>query len=252
MLEKKTLIINFFGGSYGNFVETFLSGNLKEGNINLLENNFHKNTKKSLIFNMHKTHDNEKLSDEFNLKITYKEEHIDLISRNVWNKLPDHLKEKTNELFENYPSDIDDVTKKIITISFYKNKLLYRLKNWNKILKQTTLELPMHYFFTNIEDWLLNWKKLFKNLSCTATDQYIFDAYHIFHKTQRSLLDEHNFYKNLHWSKQDIIGKGNHLGELYFNRHSKNNVPIDIVKFKDTRHMLSEWTSNLDTTHAEL
>lgn len=249
MLEKKSLIINYFGGSYGNFVHTFITGNLLKDNIHLLENNFHKNTKSSAVFNISKTHDNEQLSDEFNLKITYEKHHIDLISRNVWSKIPDHLKEKTDELFQYCEDDIDYVEKSIITIAFYKNKLCNGLKDWNKILKQSTLELPMFYFFTDVEYWLLNWKKLFQNLAVKATDQYIIDAYHIFNQTQKSLIEQHNLYENVEWSKQDIIGKGNHLGELYYHKHSQNNIPIDVVKYKDTIHMLSEWINELTTKY---
>lgn len=252
MAGKKFLIINYFGGSYGNFVQTFITGNLKEDNINLLVNNFHKNIKESSVLNIVNTHNNEQLLDQFNLKITYQEEHINLISRNVWNKLPYHLIEKTDELFKNYKGDIDDVKKKIITIAFYKNKLLHGLKDWNNILKQSTLLLPMHYFFADKEHWLLHWKKLFENLGVNATDQYIIGAYHIFNQTQKSLIEEHNFFENVEWSKQDVIGKGNHLGELYYHKHSQKKIPIDIVKYKDTKHMLSCWITHLDTTHAEL
>jgi hypothetical protein len=252
MLEKKSLIINFFGGSYGNFVETLITENCKEDNIDLTLNNFHKTTKESSIFNIKKTHDNEHLLDELNLKISYSEEHIDLISRNVWSKLPNHLIEKTDELFNNCNIDIDYINKKIITIAFYKDKLLHGLNKWNKLLKESTVELPFDYFFTDKENWLNNWKKLLEQLGIKTTDQYIINAYNIFNHTQKSLIEEHNFYKRLKWSEQDVIGKGNHLGELYFQKHSQNTVPIDIVKYKDTKHMLSEWINEFDIKYADI
>jgi hypothetical protein len=252
MFGKKFLTINYFGGSYGSFVKAFLTGNLILDHINLDVNNFHATPNKSLLLNIKKTHDNELQSDESNLKITYNQEHIDLISRNLWNKLPEHLIEKTNDLFRNYEIDIDYDKKKIITIAFYKNKLLHGLEDWNKILKQLTIKLPFDYFLTGKQNWLNVWKKLFEQLGIETVDQYIIDAYDIFNHTQKSLINEHNFYKNLEWSKQDMIGKGNHIGELYFQKHSQNTVPIDIVKYKDTKHMLSDWINKLNIRHAEL
>lgn len=249
MENKRALTINFFGGSYGNFVHTFLTGNLKKESINLNENNFHNTNQESSVIDITKGHYDEKMSDELNLKITYKMEHIDLIVRNVYKKTKNLLEKKTKELFVNYTIDIDNNknNKEIITIAFYKNSLLHGLTQWNKILKKSTIELPFDYFFTkDKKEWFDCWKNIFVQLKVEVIDEYITDAFDIFKNTQQQLITEHNFYKNAKWTEQDVIGKGNILGEIYYYKHSKDTVPIDVVKYKDTRHMLSCWIDGLD------
>ena len=246
MTSKRSLIINFFGGSYGNFAHAFLTGNIKKDSIDLNENNFHDTNKQSAILDIIKTHDNEKMSDKSNLKITYKIEHIDLIVRNVYKKTKNLLEEKTKELFEDYTIDIDN-NKEIITIAFYKNSLLHGLTQWNKLLKKSTIELPLDYFFTeDKKQWLNFWKNIFVQLKIDVTDEYITDAFDIFKNTQQRLITEHNFYKNAKWTEQDTIGKANILGDLYFYKHSQHTIPIDVVKYRDTKHMLSCWINDLD------
>jgi len=249
MTSKRSLTINFFGGSYGHFVHAFLTGNMKKESINLNENNFHDTNKESSVLdiNIINTHDDEKISDELNLKITYKIEHIDLIVRNVYEKTKNLLEKNVNELFSEGELNISNNHKQIITIAFYKNALLHGLAKWNKILKKSTIELPLDYFFTaDKKEWLDCWKNIFVQLKIDVIDEYITDAFDIFKITQQYLIAEQNFYNNLKWKEQDIIGKGNMLGEAYYYKHSKDTVPIDIVKYKDTRHMLSTWIENLN------
>lgn len=248
MENKKLLTINFFGGSYGHFVQAFLTGNIKKNSTKLNENNFHTTNNESSILNINfsRSHDNEKILDEQNLKITYKIEHIDLIVRNVYKKLEDLSKKNINELFSN--KDLDNNThEQIIVIAFYKNSLLHGLTKWNKILKKSTIELPIDYFFQPTKDsWLICWKNIFAQLKIDTTNEYITDAFDIFNETQKILFKEHSFYKELNWDQLDIIGKGNLLGELYYRKHSQNNIPIDIIKYKDTQHMLYSWIDDLN------
>jgi hypothetical protein len=251
--EKNKIIINYFGGSYGTFVQLFLTGKITSNNINFEKKHFHyvkPNTE--IIIG---THENEKTLDNLNVKITYKKNHIDLICRNKWHKLEEDvnfLKNSSLKIFNDYTLDIDQTSKEIITISFYKNALLHGLTEWNKILNKNTVELPFVYFLLEHSEWLKSWQTIFKKLKIDVTPEYILEAHNIFSKTQKSLIQSHNFYKNLKWREQDIIGKGNYLGELYFQKHSQNTVPIDIVKYKDTKHMLSNWINDLDIEHAEL
>jgi hypothetical protein len=248
--EKNKIIINFFGGSYGNFVGSFLTSKTTFNNVNFEKNNFHYTNLDSNIIEI--SHQNENTFDKLNLKITYEKNHIDLICRNVWHKLEyiNHLKNSASLIFTDYTFSIDRVSKEIITLAFYKNLLLHKLIDWNKILNKSTIELPLSYILSKKNDWLKNWKTIFEKLKIDVTDEYIIEAYNIFNTTQLSLFQSHDFYKDLKWNEKDIIAKGNLLGELYFQKHSEKNVPIDVTKYRDTKHMLSEWINILNNTNS--
>ena len=110
----------------------------------------------------------------------------------------------------------------------------------------TILNLPLASFFCSIENWVTNWKKIFQRLEIEADDEYISYGHTVFHNTQKSLLAQHDFYKNLDWKDQDIIGKGNILGEFYYKKHAEHQVPIDMVKYRDTCDMLIKWIKELN------
>lgn len=246
-MPDNILVINYFGGSYGNFVDKFLKLHFSKNTVEYTRNNFHYPASSSFI-SIDLCHDNEKDSDTKNLKITYKPQHINIISRNVWNKEPQHLTDKTQREFENYPDNVDIDTKKIVVMAFYKSKLLNGLDNWNTILKRDTIELPLDYFFSTPQRWLIAWRKIFDELKIVVDDEYILSGHYIFNKTQESLLNQHNFYSDLglRWRDQDIIGRGNILGEIFYKEHDRYQVPIDLNKYTDTRHMMVEWIKKLD------
>jgi hypothetical protein len=253
MLEKKDkIIINYFGGSYGTFVELFLTGEIMHNAINSEKKHFHY-IQLNFKRNFQGTHENENALDKLNLKITFEKEHIDLICRNKWYKLEDDiglLKKSSSLMFKDYELEIDQNSKEIITISFYKNALLHGLTEWNKIQNKNTIELPFVYFLSDQTNWLKNWKILFEKLEIDVTTEYILEAHNIFNKTQSSLFQSHNFYKGLTWKERDVIAKGNLLGELYFQKYSKKTIPIDVVKYRNTNHMLSEWINILNNTNS--
>ena len=249
-MSKNLLYINYFGGSYGNFVDKFLKLDLKKDRVDLNRTDFHYQAISSTI-EIIKTHENENILDTKNLKITYEKNDIDLISRNVWNKEPKHHIEKAQDLFVGFHEEINIDLKKIVCVAFYKSKLLDGLVKWNPLLKKTTLELPFKIFFYSMENWMTNWKKIFQQLEIEANDEYISYGHTVFHRTQKSLLAQRDFYKNLDWKDQDIIGKGNILGEFYYKKHAEHQVPIDVVKYRDTRHMLIEWIKKLDNGNVE-
>lgn len=249
-IKKNKIIINFFGGSYGRFVRLFLTGKIILDNIDFKKENFHYIKSDFDVVGI--THQNENPLDKLNLKITYEKNHIDLICRNKWHKLEDTnlLKNSASLMFKEYTLSVDQVSKEIITISFYKNALLHGLTEWNKILNKNTIELPFFYFLSKKNNWLKNWRTIFEKLKIDVTDEYIIEAYNIFNTTQLSLFRSHDFYKNLKWKEKDIIAKGNLLGELYFQKHSEKDVPIDVVKYSDAKHMLSEWINILNNTNS--
>lgn len=253
MLKKKDkIIINYFGGSYGTFVELFLTGKIFPNIINSEKKHFHY-IPLNLEKNFQGTHENENPLDKSNLKITFEKQHIDLICRNKWYKLEDDiglLKNSSSLMFKDHELDIDQSSKEIITISFYKNALLHGLNEWNKILNQCTIEIPFVYFLSDQTNWLKNWKTIFEKLEIDVTAEYILEAHTIFNKTQLTLFQLYNFYKDLPWKKKDIIAKGNVLGELYFKKHSEKTVPIDVKKYHNTIHMLSEWINILNNTNS--
>jgi len=251
--EKDKIIINYFGGSYGTFVGLFLTGKIILNNIKFEKKHFH--YIKMDVNIVGGSHQNENPLGKLNLKITYEKDHIDLICRNKWYKLEEYiglLKTSSSLMFNKYELDIDQTRKEIITISFYKNALLHGLTEWNKILNKNTIELPFVYFLLDQSNWLKNWRIIFEKLKIDVTDKYIIEAYNIFNTTQLSLFQSHNFYKDLKWKEKDIIAKGNLIGELYFQKHSEKNIPIDLMKYSDTKNMLSSWINDLDTEHAEL
>ncbi len=253
-MPNNFLYINFFGGSYGNFVKKFLKLDLKEDTVDLNRTDFHYqlNYTFSPTLEIAKTHENENIKDtKKNLKITYEKNDIDLIARNVWNKESKQHIEQAQALFVDFHEELDIDLKKIVCSAFYKSKLLDGLIKWNPLLKKTTLELPLASFFCSIENWVTNWKKIFQRLEIEADDEYISYGHTVFHNTQKSLLAQHDFYKNLDWKDQDIIGKGNILGEFYYKKHAEHQVPIDMVKYRDTCDMLIKWIKELNNGNVE-
>lgn len=251
--KKDKIIINFFGGSYGRFVGLFLTGKIIPDNIKLKKKDFHYI---KLDFNIvGVSHQNENPLGKLNLKITYEKDHVDLICRNKWYKLEEDvglLKTSSSLMFNDYELDIDQTRKEIVTISFYKNALLHGLAEWNKIQNKNTIELPFVYFLLDQSNWLKNWRTIFEKLKIDVTDEYIIEAHNIFNTTQLPLFQSHNFYKDLKWKEKDIIAKGNLLGELYFQKHSEKNIPIDLIKYSDAKDMLLSWINDLEIEHAEL
>ena len=151
-MSKNLLYINYFGGSYGNFVDKFLKLDLKKDRVDLNRTDFHYQVISSTI-EIIKTHENENILDTKNLKITYEKNDIDLISRNVWNKEPKHHIEKAQDLFVGFHEEINIDLKKIVCVAFYKSKLLDGLIKWNPLLKK-------NYIGTTISKFFLFYRKL--------------------------------------------------------------------------------------------
>lgn len=237
------LWINYFGGCYGNFVEKFLKEDLSktDGWVDRIDFHYHSIP---ATFEIYKTHNNENISDTRNLKITYEKKHVNLIARNVWTKEPKHLEEKARELFAGDQVSMED--KKIITMAFYNSTLLDKAESWNRLLKQTTIALPFEYFFCSVQDWTVNWRKIFNKLMINVDDEYLAHGHRVFNITQQTILTQHDYFNILPWKDQDLIGKGNLLGELYFKKHVQNRVPIDIKKYKNTVYMLIDFIKILD------
>ena len=79
-------IINYFGGSYGNFLANFLDHNIDQDSITPLAD-FHFGNIWTDESKFRLTHDDIMPNDKDNIKITYKLNHVDLISRARWQKV---------------------------------------------------------------------------------------------------------------------------------------------------------------------
>lgn len=252
----KEIIINFFGGTYGSFLAGFLSENINNETMITPLGDFHHML--SLIsynsknFNIKLTHGDIQKDDKNNIKITYKSDNIDLIARLKWHKTPLDQKNQSDLFFKNIDIDFNNEIKKIVSISFFKGSLLTNLVKWNTIEKEDVIQLPFDFFLAEKEEWIDNFLNIFTKLDVLIDKKYISDAYKIFYNTQYPIFKKHRHNELIEWNKKDSIAKSNIIGQLYYEKYSKNKIPIDVIKYKNNLHMLCEWVKILDKNNGDI
>ena len=248
-LQKITL--NYFGGSYGCFLANFLYHNIDQDSITPL-GDFHFGNIWTDESKFRLTHDDIMPNDKDNIKITYKLNHVDLISRARWQKV-DGTPPETHDIFNIKTIEKYDVkVKKIAVMSFYKADLLKKFHSWNKQDHDHVVYVPFDFFLCQLDNWMENWSKIFESLNINVDNEYLADAHKIFNKSQSKIFSTHLENINQEWHNKDLIAKANTLAQLTFKRHFEKNIPIDIPRYSNTTQMLCEWVLSLDANNGDV
>ena len=247
------IIINFFGGSYGNFLRHFLNHNITKNSITE-SGDFHLHTrlKVKTKLDIKLTHDDVSPSDKSNIKITYHTGNIDLISRMKWQK---NVEERVDSFDSFNAASIikyGHTTRKIVVICFYKVSLLSHLDVWNRQDRENVMYIPFDYFLYDIDKWVATWSKIFESLKIPTEIGYLKQSHQIFDKSQKQIFETHIKNENSSWQEKDVIAKSNLLAQVFFEKHVKENIPIEIPKYSDTTQMLCEWVTQLDKNNGDL
>ena len=203
-MEQKKIIIHFVPGGYGHFLEGLLNKTLKVHEDNLSDFHWIDKTYSDIVFE--KTHDMEKESDEFHIKVTFNESNVDLINRNKWTKVKGHLEEQAIRTFP------DNSNRELYTIAIYKCDLLNQNNHFKKLENPSNLEIKFNWFLSNCENWLFNFGNIFKSLFIPITDNKLEDYYNIFSTSQQSIIKQHQ-------ENNDLIAEANIFGEKYFKKY---------------------------------
>ena len=140
------------------------------------------------------------------IKITYTDEHADLINRNKWTKVKNHLNEQAAATFPN------NKNKELYTMAIHKCNLLDKDNPFKKIVKKDTVEIKFDWFLSDLNTWSSKFKIVFEKFNIPLSGQYLQNCFEIFHKSQ-----EHVF--KAHEQKNDLIEESNKLAETYFKNY---------------------------------
>jgi len=251
-MEQKKIIIHFVPGGYGHFLEGLLNKTLKVHEDNLSDFHWIDKTYSDIVFE--KTHDMEKESDEFHIKVTFNESNVDLINRNKWIKWPQNFEQSKQEAFPN-SNNIDEITKEIVTKSHFRSYLLKDMDNWNKKVNEQTITIPFNFFLLKKEEWIMEASKIYDRCQIDYDIDYVQKAYSIFQNTQSTILTDDHENKLKEWKDKDTIEKSNIISDFYFHRFFKNDKPIPPSPsglYSNTSEMLANWVSVLNSTNGIL
>ena len=142
-------------------------------------------------------------------KITFTNDDADLINRNKWTKLPEHLKDQANNTF------VGNKNAELFTIACNKINLLNPNNIFKKIKNKETLEIKFKTFHLGTIEFVTFFLELFSKLKIKVTKNYLEQCKSMFDISQENILKENN-------NKNDLIHEGNKLGELYFKTFSND------------------------------
>jgi len=143
------------------------------------------------------------------IKITYTDEHADLINRNKWTKVKGHLEEQSKKTYPN------NKNKELYTMAIHKLMLLDKDNPFKKTVKKDTLEIKFDWFCSDLNTWSSMFKIIFEKLNIPLSGQYLQNCFEIFNKSQ-----EHIF--KAHEQKNDLIAESNKLAEIYFKNYKND------------------------------
>lgn len=255
-MEQKKIIIHFVPGSYGHFLEGLLNKSVineslfnKSLEFEIDRGDFHwikkdYNDEKILI---ERSHYYEEKTTEIVLKITYEQNDTDLISRNKWTKWPLNYEESKAQAFANLVSDVDEITKEIVTKSYFRLHLLKDVYKWNKKINNHTFEIPFKFFLLDKNQWISKAQEIFNVCGLPYDSNYLETAFDVFQKSQKKIFEAHKTYRSVVWQQKDIIEKSNELSNLYYEKILKNNKPIPPSKeYSNSSEMLATWVKSLN------
>ena len=142
-------------------------------------------------------------------KITFDNLDADLINRNKWTKLPEHLEEQANKTFYN------DKNAKLFTIACNKINLLSPNNIFKKVASTNTLEVKFKSFHFDIPNFIYYFIDIFSKLNIPITKDYLERSKKNFDISQNNIIEANN-------KKNDLIHDGNILGQMYFDTFGNN------------------------------
>jgi len=140
------------------------------------------------------------------IKITYTDEDVDLINRNKWTKVENHLKEQAIATFPN------NKNKELYTMAIHKCNLLNNDNQFKKVIKEDTLEIKFNWFLGDLDIWLLKFYKVFETLKIPTNKEHLQKCFNVFNKSQELILKAHR-------QKNDLIEESNKLATIYFQKY---------------------------------
>lgn len=150
-------------------------------------------------------------------KITYKVGDENLINRNKWCKLQEHLEEQSMKTFPN------NKNRKVYTIAINKCNLLDSHNIFKKITKKTTLEIKFEWYLEPADKFAENFANIFDQLNIPIQKDELISSHSNFLQGQKEIFDAHK--KN-----NDIFAEGNQLGEKYYQQYGLNFSEINFDK----------------------
>lgn len=140
------------------------------------------------------------------IKITYMDQDADLINRNKWTKVDNHLKDQALATFPNSKN------KELYTMAIHKCNLLDEHNQFKKIIKQDTIEIKFSWFLLDLEEWLLQFYDIFERCEIPVEQEYLKTCHNIFRTSQEHILKAHQ-------EKKDLIEQSNQLANTYFKKY---------------------------------
>jgi hypothetical protein len=202
MHKKPTLL--YSAGCYGAFCLQMLNLN------KIVANNSYHNQPIDYQYTQHNRPDHHLIKEEEIdcpiIKITYTDEDVDLINRNKWTKVENHLKEQAIATFPN------NKNKELYTMAIHKCNLLNNDNQFKKVIKEDTLEIKFNWFLEDFDIWLLKFYKVFETLKIPTNKESLQKYFHVFNKSQEFILKAHK-------QKNDLIEESNKLATIYFQKY---------------------------------
>ena len=149
---------------------------------------------------------NEEDVDSLIIKITYTNQNVDLINRNKWTMVENHLKEQALVTFPNNKNN------ELYTMAIHKCNLLDENNQFKKIIKKDTVEIKFDWFFYDLKSWLLEFYNIFERLQIPVKQVYLKNCYDILHISQAPILKAQQ-------EKDDLIEQSNQLANIYFQKY---------------------------------
>jgi|MDTC01.1.fsa_nt_gb hypothetical protein len=205
-MDKTTLL--WAPGTYGEYTLRLFNNNYVPINVNEygvlkreVKNTHPKRKDHHLI--------QEEQVDTHTTKITYEKGDENLINRNKWFKLQEHLEEQANLTYPNSKN------KKIYTIAINKCNLLDQNNIFRKITRDTTLEIKFKTYLESASKFANIFEQVFEQLRISFNKNLIISSHSNFLKGQEEIFQNHK-------TGNDIFAEGNILGEKYYQQYGLN------------------------------
>ena len=181
-MDKTTLL--WAPGTYGEYTLRLFNNNYVPINVNEygvlkreVKNTHPKRKDHHLI--------QEEQVDTHTTKITYEKGDENLINRNKWFKLQEHLEEQANLTYPNSKN------KKIYTIAINKCNLLDQNNIFRKITRDTTLEIKFKTYLESASKFANIFEQVFEQLRISFNKNLIISSHSNFLKGQEEIFQNH-------------------------------------------------------------
>jgi hypothetical protein len=142
------------------------------------------------------------------IKITYRDQDVNLINRNKWTKVRNHLEEQSNKTYPDSPN------RQIYTMAIHVCELLGP-NHFKKILNDSTIEFKFSYFHESLEVWRYQFNRLYDIFKIPKNDLLVSQYYDNFLEGQSSILEKHK-------EDNDDIAESFRLGKEYYRLYNND------------------------------